>query len=102
MKKPVVYFLVLIAICSLTLTLVPIAHSQTEPTNVKVVSYSGYSDSLGLLVVVGEVQNVGLSTVSSVILTGTASSSDGGQVDSNSQVYVTDLIPNQKAPFYWE
>ena len=102
MKKPAVYFLVLLTICSLTLTLVPIVHSQVEPTNVKVVSYSWYIDSLGLLVVVGEVQNVGSATVSSVILTGTASSSDGGQVTSNTQVYVTDLIPNQKAPFYWE
>jgi hypothetical protein len=102
MKKPLVYFLVLLTVCSLTLPLVPMAHSQTEPTNVKVVSYSWYIDSLGLLVVVGEVQNVGSSTVSSVILTGTASSSDGAQVTSNTQVYVTDLIPNQKAPFYWE
>lgn len=102
MKKPVVYFIVLLTVCSLTLTLVPMAHSQIEPTNVKVVSYSWYIDSLGLLVVVGEVQNVGSGTVSSVILTGTASSSDGAQVTSNTQVYVTDLIPNQKAPFYWE
>ncbi len=82
--------------------MVPIAHSQVEPTNVKVLSYSWYIDSLGLLVVVGEAQNVGSATVGSVILTGTASSSDGGQVTSSTQVYVTDLIPNQKAPFYWE
>ena len=102
MKKTFVSLMVLFAVCSLSLTMIPLAHSQTAPTNVKIVSYSWYIDSLGLLVVVGEVQNVGSSTVSSVILTGTASSSDGGKVQSNTQVYVTDLIPNQKAPFYWE
>jgi hypothetical protein len=102
MRKSLVSFIVLFVVCSLFLTVIPVAHSQTTPTNVKIVSYSWYIDSLGILDVVGEVQNVGTSTVSSVILAGTASSSDGAQVQSSTQVYVTDLIPNQKAPFYWE
>ena len=102
MKKTFISLLVLFSICSLFLTLVPAVHSQTATDNIKIVSYSWYIDSLGFLVVVGEVQNVGSSTVGSVILAGAASSSDGGQVQSSTQAYVVDLIPNQKAPFYWE
>lgn len=102
MKKIIVIFLVLLTICSLSLTMVPAAFSQSPPTNVKILSYSWYIDSLGLLVVVGEVQNVGSSTVGSVVLAGTASSSDGSQVDSSINAYVVDLLPQQKAPFYWE
>ena len=102
MKKITICFIVFLTICSLSLTLVPAAFSQTSPTNVKILSYSWYIDSLGLLIVVGEVQNVGSSTVGSVVLAGTASSSDGGKVDSTTNAYVVDLVPGQKAPFYWE
>jgi hypothetical protein len=100
MKKIIVCFLVLLAVCSLSLTLVPGAFSQTE--NVKVLNYSYYIDSLGLLVVVGQVQNVGSNTVASVLLTGTVSSSDGSQVNSGTEVWVKNLTPQQKAPFYME
>ncbi len=55
--------------------------SQTQ--NIKIVSYTYYIDNLGYLDVVGEVQNVGSNTVTSVILTGTVYSSDGtDQADS--------------------
>ena len=100
MRKSIVYFFVLLTMLSLSLTLVPGAFSQTE--NVKVLNYSWYIDSIGYLVVVGEVQNVGSSTVASVILTGTVYSSDGTQVDSSRQAFVRNLIPQQKAPFYME
>lgn len=100
MKKIIVGFLVLLAVCSLSLTLVPGAFSQTQ--NIKIVSYSYYIDSIGLLVVVGEVQNVGSNTVDKVLVTGTVSSSDGHQANSGIYAWVNNLIPQQKAPFYLE
>ena len=100
MKKIIVGFLVLLAVCSLSLTLVPGAFSQTQ--NVKVLSYSYYVDSLGFLVVVGEVQNIGTNTIASVVLTGTVTTSEGSQENSYTRVWVANLIPQQKAPFYME
>lgn len=100
MKKTYVGFLVLLAVCSLSFTLVPGVHSQTS--NIKVLTYSHYIDSLGYLVVVGEVQNIGTNTVASVILTGSASGPDGVVATSNTQVWVANLVPQQKAPFYME
>jgi hypothetical protein len=101
MKKTSIGLLVLLAICSLSLTLTPAAISQSAPTNVKVVSYSYYFDTTGFLVVVGEVQNVGTDPVSSVTLSGIATSSDGAEVTSDINALVVDLLPGQKAPFYW-
>ena len=101
MKKTSIGLLVLLAICSLSLTLTPAAISQSAATNVKVVSYSYYFDTTGFLVVVGEVQNVGTDPVSSVTLSGIATSSDGAEVTSDINALVVDLLPGQKAPFYW-
>jgi len=101
MKKTSIGLLVLLAICSLSLTLTPAAISQSAPTNVKVVSYSYYFDTTGFLVVVGEVQNVGTDPVRIVTLSGIATSSDGAEVTSNINAFVVDLLPGQKAPFYW-
>jgi len=101
MKKTIIYFVVVLCLLSLGLTLVPLAVSQ--PENIKVVSYSYYVDSLGILDVVGEIQNVGSSTVGSILLTGSVSSSDGThQADSLVNVWGSDILPQQKAPFYME
>ena len=100
MRKSTIYLFVLLTVFSLSLTLIPSGFSQ--PENVKILSYSWYIDSLGYLVVVGEVQNVGSNTVASVILGGTVYSSDGTQSDSSGQAWVLNLIPQQKAPFYIE
>jgi hypothetical protein len=102
MKKNVIYFLVLLVVCSLSLTLVPGAFSQSQTQNVKVVSDSYYIDSLGYLVVVGEVQNIGSDTIASIMLTGIVTSPDGSQTNSYTTVWVSNLIPQQKAPFYME
>jgi len=100
MRRIVVCFLILLVMSSLTLTGVPSAFSQIE--NVKVLSYTNYIDSLGLLVVVGEVQNVGSNTIARVIIQGIATSSDGTQISSGTPAWVNNLIPQQKAPFYME
>lgn len=97
MKKILVGLLILLAACSLSATLVPGAHSQTE--NIKIVSQSFYIDSSGFLNVVGEVQNVGSNTVDMVYLTGVATSTGGTPQNSYTRVWVSDLVPQQKAPF---
>jgi hypothetical protein len=101
MKKITVGFMILLTICLLSLTLVPSALSQTS--SIKIVSYSYYIDSSGYLDVVGEVQNVGSSAVDPIFLVGTVTLPDGTQTNSYpTKVWVLDLIPQQKAPFYME
>jgi hypothetical protein len=101
MKKNAVFFVVLLALLSLGLTLVP--HVSSQPENIKVLSYSWYIDSIGYFIVVGEVQNVGSSTVDSVALSGTVYTKDGAaQANSYTHAFVKYLIPQQKAPFYME
>ena len=93
MKKILVTFLVLLAVCSLSLTLVPGAHSQTS--SVKILSYSWYVDTAGYFDVVGEVQNIGTNTLSQVVLTGTVYSSDGtAQSNSYTQIGIENMPVN--------
>jgi hypothetical protein len=101
MKKSLALgLLIILAVSSLSLTLIPGAHSQVE--NVKILNYSYYVDSAGFLDVVGEVQNIGTNTVNPVVLTGTATTLEGEQSPSYTRVWVLDLVPQQKAPFYME
>ena len=108
MNKTVTIFLVILTICSLSLTMLPGALSQDQKGNVKILDYSYYIDSLGLIVVVGEVQNQGTNTLTSVILTGSIVSRDG-IYQSNSYTIIgippaeiTYLNSQQKAPFYMD
>jgi len=108
MNKTVTIFIVILTICSLSLTLIPGALSQDQKGNVKILDYSYYTDSLGLIVVVGEVQNQGSNTVTSVIVTGSIVSRDGTEQSSSYTIIgippaeVTYLNSQQKAPFYMD
>lgn len=94
---------VLLAACTFGLMLVPGAKSQTSETqNIKIGNHSYYFDSLGNLVVVGVVQNIGSDTIEGVILAGTATTVEGLQSPTLSPVWVSYLVPQQKAPFYME
>jgi hypothetical protein len=100
-KTIAIYSLILVAVLALSFTAIPHVSAQTQ--NVQILSHSYYIDSLGYLVVVGEVQNTGPNYIQQVILGGTASSSDGTSVDATGQsAYATYLGPNEKAPFYIE
>ncbi len=99
-RKAIVHFIVLLTVLSLSITLVPSAFSQ--PENIKILSYNWYIDSLGGLVVVGEVQNVGPNTIARAIIGGTVYASDGTPADSISQAWAINLAPQQKAPFYMD
>lgn len=100
MKKTAVYFLVLLTVCSLSMPLVPLGLSQSD--NVRVAGYSYYVDQNGFLVIVGQVQNKGPNTVDPVVLTGTVTTQDGTPAYSYARVWVTDLVSQQKAPFYMD
>ena len=100
MRKSIVFLCVFLTLASLGLTLVPQVSSQ--PENIKVLSYGWYVDSIGYLDVVGEVQNVGPNTIDSVVLSGVICNSDGEAVFYSylTPVYVKQLVPQQKVPFY--
>jgi hypothetical protein len=90
-----------LALASLALTLIPVAFSQ--PENIKIVSYTYYTDMGGFVDLIGEVQNVGTTTVDPIYLTGTFKSASGATIDTSyCKVWVADLLPQQKAPFYIE
>jgi hypothetical protein len=101
MGKKLVYFCVALLLLSLGLVANQKAYSQTQ--DVKVINYSWYIDMDGYLDVVGLVQNVGPNTISSVSLEGSIIGVDGVDVaDSGTPVWVSDLLPQQEAPFYME
>jgi hypothetical protein len=100
MKNHKVFVVMLIALMGLGLVLIPKAFSQVNP-NVKVLSYSYYVNTKGDFIVVGEVQNDGNSILESVTVNATAYDSSGdGIAGSNAPAYVSDFLPQQKAPFY--
>ncbi len=102
-KKTAVCFLVALLLLSLGLTQVPKSYSRTQ--DVKILSYTYYIDPEGILDVIGEVQNVGSNVISSVYLSGTVYGGKLGGVDLDDYgcyAWVTDLLPQQKAPFYME
>jgi hypothetical protein len=101
MKKSIVFFIVCLALVSLGLTLVPKVASQ--PENIKILSYSWYTDSYGNFIVVGEIQNIGPNTIVSVVLSGIVYTQDEvAQAYGYSPAYVNYLVPQQKAPFEME
>jgi hypothetical protein len=104
MRKSLIYIFVALTMLSLGLVLVPLGSCQTS--NVKILSYTYYIDSYGLLNIVGEVQNTGPNALADVIVTGTVYASDGTVqanyfaqtgIEQHSMFY---LNPGQKAPFY--
>jgi len=77
---------------------VPIGITQSE--SVEVLSYSWYISNLGTFVVVGEVQNVGQNNIEFIALSGIVYSTDGNdEAWSQTTVYSTEILPQQKAPF---
>jgi hypothetical protein len=112
MKKTSIYFITLLLMLSLTLICTAGKSSQyttmdprTTPVNQNIVvtSYSWHILQYGVLDVVGEVQNIGPNTVDPVGLTGTVYSPTGEELSfSGCQVWISHLLPQQKAPFLME
>ncbi len=99
MKKAAACLLLVLVVSSLVIAMAPNVKSQ-QVENVKVLTYSRYVDMLGNLIIVGEVQNIGNSVVSSVYVAGRITGSEGSQSQSDNRVWGTYLLPQQKAPFY--
>lgn len=104
MRKGIVYILItLLSLSCLSFALIPRASSQTvETQNVKILGYSYYIDNEGLLDVIGQIQNVGNTTINQVVLTGALMADNEEITDSVTQAFVNYLLPQQKAPFYME
>ena len=84
-------------------------HVKAQTSNVVILSYSWYTaplntilaESSGDLVVVGEIQNTGTTTIGSVFIYGVAYNSTEAVCAVNDPVQaVPDMLPGQKAPFY--
>jgi hypothetical protein len=103
MKKNIIYLFIALTLVSLFLTLMPHVSAQTEDTNIKVLNYSYHIEySQGILVVVGEVQNTGSSTLwlDKVLVSGSVYTADGiNHGDSSGRIYAVYLVPQQKMPF---
>jgi hypothetical protein len=101
MKKSAILAFVVAITMALCMTLIPNVFSQ--PENIRVLSYSWYIEpsSGDYLVVVGEVQNVGPNIIDYVKVIGTFYASDGTPLAGNSvKSLTTQILPQQKAPFY--
>jgi hypothetical protein len=101
MKKRVMYLLIAVVIVSLAFSSIPRILGQ--PEDIKVTNYSYYVGPSGILEVTGEIQNVGVNTIVSVILRGSVFNENGLDVsDSGTQAWVAYIVPQQKAPFLME
>lgn len=100
MKKRVIYLFIALTLLSISLLTLP-SKVSAQSDNITVLSYSYQIDpSSGTLIVYGELQNTGTSTLQNVMLSGSVYSSDGtDQSDSPGNAYSIYIVPGQKIPF---
>lgn len=101
MKKSITLLIILLLAASLFIAFSPAAQSETGSLAVK--SYTWYkSPTYGYLVVVGEVQNTGTTTIHSATITGVVYTKDQVIQASSaySLIYATQILPNDTAPFF--
>lgn len=99
MKKTVTISILSIVMIFLFLNFIPNACCQSD--DVEVLSYSWYYDSYyNDVLVIGEVQNIGLNNIEFIALSGTVNSLDSeDQAWSTTVAYANEILPQQKAPF---
>lgn len=101
MKKFIINAIVFVALISMFFTFLPNVSGQ--PENVEVLSYSWYileGDFQDAVVVVGEVQNVGLNIIQRITLQGVVYTTDGEpQAVAYTVPYAENIQPQQKVPF---
>jgi len=91
----------LIFLLSVLMISAPVAFSQQE--NIKILDYTWYTSPYGSVVAVGELQNVGTTTIDKLYISGTVFTTDGQpQASAPSLFYYEYLLPSQKVPFYIE
>lgn len=97
MKNTSISFFLLLMAISLGLVNIPNVKGQFD--NVEVLSYAWYVSSIGSLIIVGELQNVGDGIIEFVNLEGIAYSTEGAEAESITSPFSRQLHPQQKAPF---
>lgn len=102
MKKTLTLIATVLLLTILCLTVTPqMGSSKTQ--DIKVLSYSYYIDNLGILDVIGEIQNTGTNTIKEVILKAIVYGADGTyQGNSTKRAWVSYMAPQQKAPFMFD
>jgi cell division septation protein DedD len=107
-KITVTILLVILTLSALSLTATFTPAKAAEYDNVQVVSYSWYTYppstyTTGDIIVVGEIQNVGTTTLDVVYVQALVYTDDGqAQAEKEVQVFGEDILPQQKAPFYMD
>jgi hypothetical protein len=102
LKKAVVSISIILLLSFLCLTIIP-QNVSSKTQDIKVVSYSHYVDALGLLEIVGEIQNVGTSTIERVVLNVLVYGADGTlQGNVTGYNWLSYLVPQQRSPFRFE
>jgi hypothetical protein len=103
MKKALICTVILFTILSLSVAMIPHVSAVEGLQSIKILSYTHYIDSIGVLAVVGEIQNTGSTTVTGVHILGTVNGPDGTQIEqSHCQVSGQFIVPQQKASFLME
>lgn len=103
MKKTLVYTVVILTLLSLSVAMMPHVSAVEGIQSIKILSYSHYIDSLGILNVVGEIQNTGSSTVNNIFIVGSVKGADGSEIaQSQCRVSGQYILPQQKASFLME
>lgn len=103
MKKALIYTIVIFTLLSLSVAMIPHVSAVEGLQSIKILSYTHYIDSLGVLDVVGEIQNTGSTTVTEIYLLGEVMGPDGTQIgQSHCLVGAQFVVPQQRASFLME
>jgi hypothetical protein len=101
MKNFTALLIILVLAASFAITFIP--QTQAATSDAKILSnYTFYTDNLGYLVVVGEVQNTGNSVLKNIGVAGALTEADGTYDTSATYAWGDYILPGQKAPFYLE
>lgn len=101
MKSLTPLLIILVVAASFAVTFLP--QTQAAPSDAKILgNYTCYTDNLGYLVVIGEVQNTGNSVLKNIGVAGSLTEADGTYDTSATYAWGDYILPGQKAPFYLE
>jgi len=107
--KKILAFVILVVLALASFNVLSLPYVRAQTNEAQVLSYSWYiapsttttAEYINDVIAVGEVQNTGSTTVGAIWVTGQTYDSNGTVLASTeAQAMATNLVPNQKAPFY--
>jgi hypothetical protein len=107
--KKILAFVILVVLALASFNVLSLPNVRAQTNEAQVLSYSWYiapsttttAEYINDLIAIGEVQNTGSTTIGAIWVTGQAYDSNGTVLASTeAQAMATNLVPNQKAPFY--